>query len=340
MEDNTKAIKMTPEKKLRVAIIGAGGWGMQHARVFSERRDVELCAIVGRTREKTERRAIEYSTRAYFDIAQMLESEKPDLVSVCLPNQEHFAPTLQVIEAGFPLLVEKPLTFEMEEADALLKAATERDLFFAINFNHRYARPMQMAREAIEANRLGEVVFATWRFGGEGGGDHPHANLIETQCHGFDSLEYLCGPIASVMAQMTNKTGKGYSTMSIALQFQNGAVGNLLGTYDSSYAYSSTQSMEINGTLSRILIEDTVQRFSFQRAGSETREEWQAGYFNDRDRTFVRTFDAHLDAVLHALRHGEEPPIHARAGHRALVLALAAIESFGSGRRVETPYSE
>lgn len=326
------------EKKLRVAIIGAGGWGAQHARVFAERPDVELCGIMGRTREKTEKRAIEYSTRAYLDIAPMLEQEKPDLVSVCLPNQGHFAPTLQVIEAGYPLLVEKPLTFELEEADALLQAAAKRDLFFAINFNHRYARPMQMAHEAIVARRLGEITFGTWRFGGEGGGDHPHANLIETQCHGFDSLEYLCGPIASVMAQMTDKTGKGFGTMSIALHFQNGAVGSLIGTYDSSYAYSSTQSMEINGTEGRILIEDTVQRFSFQCAGSETREEWQAGYFNDRDRTFARTFDAHLDAVLHALRSGEEPPIHARAGHRALVLALAAIKSFESGRRIETPF--
>lgn len=324
-------------KKLRVTIVGAGSWGQQHARVFAERRDVELCGIMGRTREKTEKRAIEYSTRAHFDIGRMLEQEKPDLVSVCLPNQGHFAPTLQVIQSGFPLLVEKPLTFEREEADALLQAARERDLFFAINFNHRYARPMQMAHEAISAGRLGELTFATWRFGGEGGGDHPYANLIETQCHGFDSLEYLCDPIASVMAQMTDVTGKGFGTMSIALHFQNGAVGNLLGTYDSSYAYSSTQSMEINGTDGRILIEDTVQRFSFQRAGSETREEWQAGYFNDRDRAFVRIFDLHLDAVLQALRQGEEPPIHARAGRRALFLALAAIESFESGRRVQTP---
>ena len=49
--------------------------------------------------------------------------------------------------------------------------------------------------------RLGDLVFLTWRFGGEGGGDHPHGNLIETQCHGFDMLEHLAGPITSVSAQ-------------------------------------------------------------------------------------------------------------------------------------------
>ena len=77
----------------------------------------------------------------------------------------------------------------MKEAQTLLREAQARDLFFAINFNHRYAKPVQMAKTAIDDGRLGELVFATWRFGGEGEGQHPHANLIETQCHGFDMLE-------------------------------------------------------------------------------------------------------------------------------------------------------
>ena len=92
-------------------------------------------------------------------------------------------------------------------------------------------------------------MFATWRFGGEANyGDSPHANLIETQCHGFDMLEHLCGPISSVAAQMTNKTYGAWSTIAIALEFANGAVGTMLGSYDSSYAYPDAQRIEINGT--------------------------------------------------------------------------------------------
>ena len=64
---------------------------------------------------------------------------------MCLPNEGHFEPTLRVIRAGFPLLVEKPLVFDLGEADTLLAEAAERDLFFAINFNHRYARPVRLA---------------------------------------------------------------------------------------------------------------------------------------------------------------------------------------------------
>ena len=321
--------------RLKVALIGAGGWGRQHARVFSAHPDIEFCAVAGHREDKTRARAAEYGVRAYTDIGQMLEHEKPDLVSLCLPNQGHFEATLEVIQWGrCALLVEKPLVFDLTEADTLLAEAKKRDLFFAINFNHRYSKPTLMASEAISSGRLGEIVFASWRFGGEGGAGHPHANLIETQCHGFDTLEHLCGPISSVMAQMTEKTGGGFRTLALALGFENKAVGTLLGSYDASYAYPGTQMLEISGTLGRIVVEDTVRKFSFQAVGSEIREEWSAGYFNDHDREFHRTFDTYLDAMLLALKSGQMPPVPAAAGRRALVLALASIESFETGHRV------
>lgn len=321
-------------EKLKIALVGTGGWARQHARILAGRTDVEFCGIVGRNAERTSARAAEFGTRPYLSIEAMLGEQNPDLVCVCLPNQHHFEATLQLIEAGVALLVEKPLVFELEQARQLLDAARERDLFFAINFNHRYARPLQMAKRAIEAGDLGDLTFASWRFGGEGHQDHPHANLIETQCHGFDQLEWLCGPIVSIMAQMSDRTGHGFSTMSLALEFENGAVGNLLGSYDSSYAYRDTHRLEINGTRGRVVVSDTVREFQFQRAGDETARVWQAGYFDDASRSFEQTFDAHIDEVLAAFRAGQEPPIHARAGRRALQLAHAAIASHQSGRRV------
>jgi myo-inositol 2-dehydrogenase / D-chiro-inositol 1-dehydrogenase len=326
---------MTKIPKIKVCLVGAGVWGWQHARVFSQRPDVTLSAVAGRSPEKTQARASEFGLRAYVNLAEMLDTEKPDLVSLSLPNLEHFEATKQVIKLGYPLLVEKPLVFDLAEADQLLAEAGKRSLFFAINFNHRYAKPIRLARQAIQEGRLGRITHAMWRFGGEANiSPHPHANLIETQCHGFDQLEDLCGPIESVMTEMTNLTGGGYRTVALALRFTNGAVGSLIGTYDSSYAYPDTHRLEINGTEGRIVIDDTVRRFSFQKSGSETAEVWQGGYFNDFDREFHRTFDVHLDAVLDAFARGKEPPVHARAGRRALQLGWAAVESFRSGTRV------
>lgn len=147
-------------------------------------------------------------------------------------------------------------------------------------------------------------------------------------------LEHLCGPVESVMAQMTDLDGS-RATLAVALAFAGGAVGTLVGTYESSYAYPNTHMLEVNGSAGRILVEDTVRRYTFHAAGEEVGQVWQAGYFNDTDRSFHHTFDRHVDDVLPALRAGKEPPIHARAGRRALLLAHAIQSSYETGRRTE-----
>lgn len=318
----------------RVAVVGTGPWwGLQHAQTFAARPDTRLVAVVGRDPQRTAARAEPLGATPYVDLDEMLAAESPDLVAVCLPNEGHFAPTLQLIRAGVPLLVEKPLTFSADEGRQLIAEAG--DLFLAINFNHRYARPVRMAADAIARGDLGDLVFASWRFGGEPGTSaHPYANLIETQCHGFDLLEHLCGPIDSVAAQVTGSR----ATLAVALHFAGGAVGTLLGTYDSSYTYPGTHLTEVNGTQGRLLIEDTVRRYTFNRAGDETAQVWQAGYFNDTDRDFHATLDTYLDDMLPALRAGAAPPVPATAGLRALRLAEAVIRSAETGTR-QTPES-
>jgi myo-inositol 2-dehydrogenase/D-chiro-inositol 1-dehydrogenase len=315
----------------RVAVVGTGTWwGLQHAQTFAARPDTRLVAVVGRDPQRTAARAAPLGATPYVDLDQMLAAESPGLVSVCLPNEGHFGPTLRLIRAGVPLLVEKPLTFSAGEGRQLIAEARDRDLFMAINFNHRYARPVRMAAAAIARGDLGDLTFASWRFGGEAGNSaHPYANLIETQCHGFDMLEHLCGPIDSVAAQVTADR----ATLAVALHFAGGAVGTLLGSYDSSYTYPGTHLLEVNGSRGRLLVEDTVRRYTFNRAGDETAQVWQAGYFNDTDRDFHATFDTYLDDLLPALRAGAAPPVPATAGLRALLLAEAVIRAAETGER-------
>ena len=92
--------------------------------------------------------------------------------------------------------------------------------------------------------------------------------------------------------------------------------------------------LEINGTAARVTVEDTVRRYTFQEAGNETSQVWQAGYFNDADRQFHLTFDTYFEALISAFRNGGPPPVHARAGRRALELAQATIRSYEEGRVV------
>ena len=323
---------------LRVAVIGAGNWGFQHARAYSSRGDAALVAVVGRTPERTKARAERFHVPWYLDIDEMIEKERPDFVSVCLPAQGSFEATMKVIRAGIPLLAEKPLAYDLRQAEALVDAARERNLFFAIDFNQRYSTPCRRAKAAIDEGRLGEPLFALWRFGhgwGPAALAHPYLNLIEAQCHGFDMLEHMFGPVAALSAEMTDGGGKGgYGTFTLSLRFENGAVGAFLATVDANDSNRNCQYIELGGTRGRILIEDNLRRYSYQASGRDTEEVWQAPFFADAERSFGFNLDRHLDALIPALTAGEAPPVPAERGLRALKLAMAAIDSFENGRRV------
>jgi len=243
--------------------------------------------------------------------------------------------TMKVIKSSCHLFVEKPLVFKMQEAKKLLAEAKKRKLFFGINFNWRYSTPVSKAIKTIKENKLGDINFITWRFGGTGGGGDPFGNIIETQCHGFDMLEYLNGPIKSVHSFMTNKTNNGFSTFVVSMKFKNKSVGSLVGSYDTSYAYPNTHYLEINGSKGRILIEDQVRKYSFNKKDDETAEVWQSGFFNDYERDFHRTFDVHFNEVIKNFINNKEPPVHAKVGKRALELALSSIESYKKRKRVD-----
>ena len=118
------------------------------------------------------------------------------------------------------------------------------------------------------------------------------------------------------------------------MKFKNNAIGSLLGSYDTSYAYPNSHYVEINGTKGRILIEDQVKKYTFNKKGSEVAEVWQAGFFNDYEREFLRTFDNHFNEVIENFLKGKKPPIHAKKGRRALQIAIASIKSMKRNKTI------
>ena len=322
-------------KKVRVALIGTGGWSLQHCRVLTQHPQVEFCGILGRNKQRTKKRADLFKVPYYVDLKELIKHQQPDLINISLPNEHHYDLTMKVIKSNTHLFVEKPLVFKMNQAENLIKEAKKRKLFFGINFNWHYSTPVKKAIEAIKKNKVGDINFISWRFGGVGGGGDPHGNLIETQCHGFDMLEYLNGPIKSVHSFMTNKTKNGYSTFVVSMKFKNNAIGSLLGSYDTSYSYPNTHYIEINGSKRRILIQDQVKKYTFNKKNSEVAEVWEAGFFNDYEREFHRTFDEHFNEVVKNFINNKEPPVHAKVGKRALELALFSIESYKKRKRVD-----
>ena len=192
-----------------------------------------------------------------------------------------------------------------------------------------------MAHDAIASGALGTISFATWRFGGEvGTSTHPHANLIETQCHGFDMLEHLCGPIAAVSAHMNDPIGHGLTTVAVALTFASGAVGALVGSYDSSYAYPETHYVEVNGTAGRVQVVDTVKRFTRSTPAARCARCGRPATSTTVTATSTTSSSGTSTSCSRHCAATSEPPIHARAGRRALELAVACIRSFEESRQI------
>jgi len=115
---------------MRVAVIGVGSFGRNHARVYRELAKeqsaappLELAAIVDRDRKRAEAVAEEFGGQAYSSVDELLAAGGIDAASVAVPTVQHVAVARRLIEAEIDVLVEKPLAIDVAEADALIELA-------------------------------------------------------------------------------------------------------------------------------------------------------------------------------------------------------------------------
>ena len=115
-------------KKIKVALIGTGGWSLQHCRVLTQHPQVEFCGILGRNKQRTKKRSDLFKVPYYVDLKELIKHQKPDLLNISLPNEHHYDLTMKAIKSNTHLFVEKPLVFKMSQADNLIKEAKKRIL--------------------------------------------------------------------------------------------------------------------------------------------------------------------------------------------------------------------
>ncbi|MGH8620922.1 MAG: Gfo/Idh/MocA family protein, partial [Burkholderiales bacterium] len=147
-------------KKLRAAVIGVGRLGRHHAAKYAEHPDVDLVAVADVSEPSAREVAARFGCRALRDFREALPGV--DLVSVAVPTERHAEVVRACLEAGVHVLVEKPITRTVEEADALIALAAARGLHFAVGHIERYNPAFMATRKAlarplfIESERLAE----------------------------------------------------------------------------------------------------------------------------------------------------------------------------------------
>jgi predicted dehydrogenase len=325
------------ERPVRAAVVGAGFVGSIHARALAEDPRVELVAICARTPTRLEPLAARFGARAHTSVEDLVAQEELDLVCVCTGNDQHVGPTLTALEAGAHVFVEKPIAFRIDDARRMVETAEDRGLVLGVNLNHRFSEPYRRALEFVRSGELGLPAYVAMRFAGDLYPDlnDPYCMLIETQGHSFDLMRLFGGEIVDIHALLTDPRRIGvYTSASIALRFDGGAVGSLLGSWDASYDHPAAVTFEMSGTGGRVMVENVVDAVRFFRYGRSEYEEWRPGVFRSELRDFWRTIDAHLATFVSSIVEGTDPPVTGRDGLRALEVTYAAIRSFEEGRSV------
>ncbi|RDJ23203.1 gfo/Idh/MocA family oxidoreductase [Bosea caraganae] len=221
--------------KLQIALIGAGLIGRAHLTRIESSADCELAAICDPS-EAAQALAAERGARWFPSQREMLALIKPDGAITATPNALHVPGAVDCLEAGVPVLVEKPLAESVAAAQRLVEAQARTGIAVLAGHHRRHNPIVKEARRIVQSGEIGRLVAVNalflikkpddyfdvaWRR--EPGGGPVLINLI----HDIDNLRFICGEIDSVQAMASNAT-RGFpveDTAALIFRFANGALG-------------------------------------------------------------------------------------------------------------------
>lgn len=354
---------------LRIGVVGVPfpqGIGMTHASCYARDPLAELVAVCDIVKERADNAAAKLGVRAYYSLPEMLEKQ-PDLeiVDVCTGGNEngslHHEPTIQALEAGKHVLVEKPLSNDIVEAREMVAKAKQKDLYLGCNLNHYFTPPAEKARKHIEDGEVGELIYCLHKMGFQGGErtytgpstsprirGYPYFHVKAFLTHPFSVMRHFCGDITHVQAFLSRPSFRKkagdvmLSVNSIHARFMNDCVGYLLSTRgDTTMGLGGWWSIEVGGTEGSFCIENCVEKMTYWPApkpgGPSPEPTVTLSGSTDFNETFPRRIHAFLEDVTNNL-----PRDTLRASGRDALAALeytwAAIESYEQGGALVRPH--
>ncbi|WP_042778072.1 Gfo/Idh/MocA family protein [Sinorhizobium fredii] len=222
-------------QRVKLAVLGAGLIGKRHIQHVLAEPSAQLSAVVDPT-PVGETIAKEAGVKWFTSFADMIAADRPDGIIVATPNQAHIQNGLEAVEAGVPVLIEKPIADDIISGEKLIAAAEAKGVPLLTGHHRRHNPVMQKAKEIIESGKLGRVLVVnamfwlfkpddyfdiSWRR--ERGAGPVFLNLI----HDVDNLRYLLGDVAAVQARESNavRGNAVEETAVILIEFKNGVLG-------------------------------------------------------------------------------------------------------------------
>ncbi len=338
----------------RIALLGAGLIGREHAELLTSHPGATLAAICDPSGEAVQL-AARLGVPHFAEYAPMLDAVKPDGAIIALPNHLHAPAALACIERNVVCMIEKPIAESVAAAARITAASESAGVPVLVGHQRRHSPDIRSAKRTIEAGELGQLVAvngmtlfdkpdnyfdATWRK--QPGGGVLLINLI----HDIDVLRHLVGEIDSIRA-FTSSARRGFEvedTASIAIRFVNGVLGTFLISDGAvspwAWEYTSGQALYhptqpgpclfLAGRKAALSVSDMY----LWRHANEN-EHWQHPLVREhRPGGLSLTYVNQLDHFIAVIRREAEPLISARDGMATLAATLAVDRSSREDRTV------
>ena len=215
---------MDPLKQLRVAVIGTGFWGKNHARVLTQLTCTKLVCVcdanIGAAEAVGTRLGVVYTS----DFENVLSREDVDAVTICTPTITHKQIAYRALMAGKHTFIEKPMTNSVAEARELLGLAERKNLRVMPGHIERFNPAVSHLKESIDNNELGKIILLSARRVGRKPDRISDVGVVrDTAIHDIDLARYIFNDeVDSVYARIGSTKGNNEDYAEILLQFKNG----------------------------------------------------------------------------------------------------------------------
>lgn len=304
-------------KKIRVAVVGVGEFGRNHARVWGEIEGTELAGIVDTNAERARRIAAEHGTRVIPDVAA-LAAERVDAVSLAVPTKDHARVGCALLDAGFDVLVEKPMAASLDEADLLIASAERAGRILQIGHVERF-NPAVTAVQAIVSRPM---FFEVHRLGIFTPRSMDIDVVYDVMIHDLDILlSFVNAPVTDLKAVgIPVITGK-VDIAHARIEFSTGTVANLTASRVSTERVRKMRFFQEREYISLDFARQDILRVRVEPGSLRPGMDAPKIDFEKLPVGPVEPLRAELGAFLESVRTRKPPLVDGAAGRRALELA-------------------
>jgi predicted dehydrogenase len=329
---------------MRVAVIGVGMMGRNHARVYSEMPQAELVGVADVDLVNAQAVARRCGCPAYDDYQRLLDEQRPDAVSIVVPTVDHYEVGLQVIERGIHLLLEKPLSFTLEEGRALIAAAARSGLRLMVGHIERFNPAVIALKDHLAEGTLGRV----FQIDAHRNGPFPArvrdvGVVIDLAVHDLDIMRYVTGSeIVRVYAETQRQIHSQHEDLvSGMVRLADGSIGNLTTNW---LTPTKIRELYVTGERGMFRVDYLTQDLYFYENAITSSPDWGALRMlrGVSEGNMVRYSVAkkepllsELEQFLAAVETGQPTPVSGEDGLRAIELALALVLSGMEHRAID-----